>query len=214
MDELLASLIFPIILLVIVLITKWNECNKLKKTKELTAWTVTITDRYRCFDLFTYISRAQKDLELSQPYCIDSNEIEFAKEILNALQQNTAQLYFYDTLPKPKCKSISSCEAYFMFLLHCYLKKIQCADSFLGHNMQNKTISKTDYGSWGVTQYEATNEISDFALVVNKLIYVSLIYLRKSKDFNYLNNEYWINDEQKSLEKIIFTKVIHISQMC
>lgn len=198
--------IFLIIMLILAYIEKRKECSTLERTKDYI---------YYCFrdglsDLFYY----QKKLNLHDDCCITQTEKELTKEILKDFQLHSLHLYFSNNLPKPRCKRINKSTTFFMFLLHSYLTDHQCDYNFLGYEMHSKTISRTDYGSWGVSQYEASYKLTDFAVVINKLLYISLCYLKSTPEFSNLFSEDRYQSELKSLEKIIFTKTIHVTNMC
>lgn len=192
---------------------KSKEYVNEKKLKDVVAWCVTTnsnTFRYN-FDLWEYLSKAQTQLKLLYEYRISTDEEwTLAKVIIENFQKDITQQYFLNKISIPTSKYVISNEIYFMYLLQEYCKNHQCDYKFLNYNMHEETIARKDYGSWGVQHYDATYRLTEFAVVLHKLYYISYMCCKNSSISN-SNAEYW--NKEHSIEDIIDSRIISISSM-
>ena len=205
----------------LIFIVFWGGSRYLKYArtsmlKELVAWCVTKDSaifRYN-LGLWEYIKNAQRKFKLQPQYSISGDaEWEFAKSILDGFCDHLADSFFRDILSYKKfiwLKSLtlvdSNCkEHFFMFHLFCYLTDHYCSDSFLGHDMHQKTLSYESHGMWGGPLYHATYELTDFAVVVNKMRYIAFLFCKKSDIYQ--------NDIAAWLTPTHFTDIIDTRQI-
>lgn len=213
MDEYIVISIILLCILVYVIIKKGMESAKEKKLKEVVAWCATDnSNTFRCnLHLWEYISKAQIKLNLLQEYRISTDEEwNLAKEIIKGFQKDITQKFFSNQLSIPASKYVISEETYFMYLLQRYLEQHQCDYDFLGYDMHKETISHKSYGSWGGPLYDATYALTDFAVVLQKLYYISYMHCKKSSTIN-PKGEYWSNE--RSIEDIIDSRRLSVSRM-
>lgn len=211
MKEYLLPIIVILIIIIVYLIWENRKVALQNRIKKLAAWTITEnSNTYRCnIHLHEYISNEQKNL-LEEYRIVDEDDLEMAKEILSSFQKYLNEQLLINSLVMPKTKHVISGEDFFMFHLQFYLEKHQCDDSFIGYDMHEKTISRTNYGSWGGMLYDATYSLTKFAVVFNKLYYISYCYCKNSKSIN-PDGEYFVNEN--GIENIIDSKRISISRM-
>lgn len=204
MREYIVAILVIACILVYQIMKKIKENTKEKRRKEVVAWCVNEPNRYRDYlYLWEYISNAQIKLNLLQEYRISTDEEwDLAKEIIKGFQKDITRKFFSNQLSLPTSKYVISDETYFMYLLQEYLEQHQFDIEFLGYNMYKETISYKSYGSWGGPLYDATYALTDFAVVFQKIYYISYIHCKNSSAINpkgkYL---YWANEH--SIEDII-----------
>ena len=213
MTEYIVISVVLVCILVYVIIKKGTDNAREKKLKEVVAWCATDNSNiFRCnLHLWEYISNAQIELNLLPEYRISTDEEWIlAKDIIKGFQKDVTQKYFSNQLSIPTSKYVISEETYFMYLLQTYLKQHQCDYDFLGYDMHKETISHKSYGSWGGPLYDATYALTDFAVVLHKLYYISYMHCKNSSPLN-PNGEYWSNEH--SIEDIIDSRQLSVSRM-
>lgn len=213
MTEYIVISVVLVCILVYVIIKKGTDNAREKKLKEVVAWCATDNSNiFRCnLHLWEYISKAQIKLNLLPEYRISTDEEWiFSKDIIKGFQKDVTQKYFSNQLSIPTSKYVISEETYFMYLLQTYLKQHQCDYDFLGYDMHKETISHKSYGSWGGPLYDATYALTDFAVVLHKLYYISYMHCKNSSPLN-PNGEYWSNEH--SIEDIIDSRQLSVSRM-
>lgn len=195
------------------IIKKSIETSREKKLKAVVAWCVTDnSNTFRCnLHLWEYISNAQIKLKLLQEYRISTEEEwDLVKEIIKGLQKDITQKYLNNQISIPTSKYVIPDETYFMYLLQEYCEKHQCDYTFLGYDMHKETVSYQSYGSWGGQLYDATYGLTDFAVVLHKLYYISYMHCKNSTPLN-PNGKYWTNE--RSIENIIDSRKLSVSRM-
>lgn len=212
MEELLAPIIIILVFVFIFLFSKLREFYRDRSLRELVAWSVSTDDHIRCnLSLSNYIVNAQIKLSLPQEHrVLGSVETDYMKEILAEYQRDLSQSYFEGYLKLIKSKYAIPGEHYFMYTLQSYLDDHQCDYEFIGHDMHKKRISYKEYGSCGVTHFDATYSLTDFAIVYHKIYYIAYLFCKNSKVIN-PNGDTYQNDE--FLKEILDTKQIQISRM-
>ena len=195
------------------IIKKSIENSREKKLKAIVAWCATDnsnTFRYN-LHLWEYILNAQIKLNLLPEYRISTDkEWNLAKDIIKGFQRDITQKYFSNQLSIPTSKYVIAGETYFMYLLQGYCEEHQCDYGFLGYDMHKETISYKSYGSWGGLLYDATYSLTDFAMVLHKLYYISYMHCKKSSPLN-PNGEYWSGEH--SIEEIIDSRRLSVSRI-
>nr|WP_287920799.1 hypothetical protein [Ruminococcus sp.] len=202
-----------VVILVYVVIKKSIDNVKEKKLKEVVAWCVADnpTDFRRYLQLWQYVSNAQTDLNLLREYCISTDkEWSLARDIIKGFKKDIIQKFLSNQLSIPTSKYVIPCETYFMYMLLGYCEKHQCDYKFLGYDMHKKTISYENYGSWGGQLYDATYELTDFAIVLYKLYYITYMHCKNSDQLN-TNGEYWTNEH--FIEDTIDSKRLSVSRI-
>lgn len=210
MEELLAPIIFILVFVFIFIFSKLREFYRDRSMRELVAWSVTTDDNTRCnLSLSDYIVKAQNKLSLPQEYRISSDvERNYMNDILAAYQKDLTQSYFKGYLKMIKSKYVVPGEVYFMYSLYTFLSDHQCDYEFLKHNMHKERIFYKEYGSWGATHFDATFAVSDFAIVLHKMHYITCVYCRRNDILRGLVP----NWNEQNLKEILDTKQIQISR--
>lgn len=151
-----------------------------KRLHEHVAWCVSNDSLlYRCgLTLFDYIWNAQVKHDLSKEYrLIADSERTTAKEILKYFQEYLNQAYFKGDLSFSRENVNMASETYFIVLLKYYLEKHEC-ETYFHENKMYTTKSYKSFGRWGGELFEATYELTDYAVVYHKILYtVRLCYL-------------------------------------
>lgn len=210
MEELLAPIIFILVFVFIFFSSKLREFYRDRSLRELVAWSVTTDDNTRCnLSLSDYIVNAQNKLSLPQEYRISGDvERNYMNDIIAAYQKDMMQSYFKGYLKVIKSKYVVPGEVYFMYSLYTFLSDHQCDYEFLNHNMHKERIFYKEYGSWGATHFDATFALSDFAIVLHKMHYITCVYCRR----NDILSGIVPNWNEQNLKEILDTKQIQISR--
>nr|WP_296168680.1 hypothetical protein [uncultured Ruminococcus sp.] len=178
-----------------------------KKLKALVAWSVLDEYKFRSFSsIQNHVSRAQYILKIPIKYQFEDDEWKIVNELISGCQHEIVQRYFNDELPTFTCKSKITGEMYFMFLLQEYLSKHQCDYDFLGHDMHKKLISTKSYDT-GFVSRESSYYLSNFAIVLNKLYYVSHIYCKNCKELSVLGIQF---SDAPYIQEILDTNTITV----
>lgn len=215
----MVQLIYPAVILILsVICYAFYRLHQYKQQDEffhLVAWCVTTDYKSTLsvrpgLDLCHYIGNAQIDQKLPSEYCIRGDtEWQVVKEILKEYQRDLTQSYFNGNLKVMKNKYSIPGEHYFMFSLCNFLREHQCDYEFLRHNMHQETLAYKKYGQWGVTSFDATYSLTEFAIVYHKMYYIVYNFCKASKIFNPKGEAYQYADD---IKKILDTRKIEISQ--
>lgn len=205
-------IIFSLISFIIYCIYKLYQCKKQSRLRYLVSWSVTTyfsnaPSIRPGSDLIDCIYKAQRNLKIPAKYCFtNESELDVLYLLLEEYQRSIAQKFFNFSLNPPKCKKRLSGEQYFMYMLCTMLKQHQCDSEYLRHNMHDKRISYTEYGSWGCPNYDAVYSLSEFALTYHKLYYVTHLFCKNdpilSQTFDFSDSDF--------IKKNIDTKQISI----
>lgn len=153
-----------------------------------------------------YLRNVQNELNLSKEFKIfGETEWQYAEEIIKRYQNYILDKYFDSTLYVPKSKYILTDTDIFMFKFQSYLDS-HLKESFFGeYEMHEKTLKHSgEYFSCSDTTYL----LSDFAVVMAKLYYISFSYCKQSRTLhNHLNPFIKLSD----IESVITTKELTIS---
>lgn len=213
LDRILAILLFILVFVVIIMVSKLRELYKEKKLRDLVSFSV-IGDYCPPLGRYSYVSapyyvimNAQNKYGIKKEYCItEKKENKYMHEIIEEFQKEMARSYFKGELKTIKSKYIMQGENYFMLLLHSYLQEHQCDYNFLGYDMHNERISYKEYDGGG---YMATDTLTEFAVTYHKMYYIAHVYCKNCKPI--VESEIPLFDNEKSIEKILDTKQIEIS---
>lgn len=132
-------------------------------------------------DLF--FPNADKLFLIEEKYWLSGDEeLNIAKEILHAYQKELSQKYFSGHLIASRFICRLSDAEYFLLTLEEFLKKHECERYFIDNEMYTVKNYK-DYGTWGMPLFDATYELTDFAIVYHKMYLIAQMYcltLRKN----------------------------------
>lgn len=163
------------------------------------------------WDARSAIHNAQIKLDIPEICRITTDEEwEYAEEIIEYIRDTALHDYFNEELyiPKLKFRGIWE-EQCFMFWLQTHMQKHECDSHFLGRDLHAKTLDYKSYGSWGGSLSDATYELTDFALVMQKLHYIAYVHNKFDKK---LNPKGTLNNNEKGIEDIIRTRTISVSR--
>lgn len=191
MEDLIAhilALLFSIfVLLAIVAFSKWRELSKERKLRELVSWSA-IGDYCPTLGRYSYVHEllfavwnAQYIDSVDKKYRITEAEKEYVIEVIEAYQKDIARSYFKGHLKLIKSKYEVRGEGYFMLALYGFLSEHQCDYEFLGHDMHKEQISYKRYGESFSAGSDATYALTDFAVVLHKMHYITYMYCRSNE---------------------------------
>ena len=212
MNNYIAAFIWIAVILFSFLIRNYRKYEKQFALYKLVSWVVDDND----YNSRTYLISDAQDKFVSEPeYRIETDEEwNVVKEIITAVKNKTSEYYFkgYLSVPKsvPKTEYHTNFEVYFLYLLHNFLKEHQCESRVLGNDMHNKTLKYEDFGSWGAPLYDATYELSDFAITFYKLYLITHLYCTNNQ---VISSSVTIFNKEESIKTIIDSKTISISRM-
>ena len=213
MESFLAMLLCIFIFVAIIAFRKWHELSLQQELKNLVVWSAICDHPFRAVSghdlpLWSYISNAQIEFQLPQDYRITGDdEWCFAKEILEEYQTNLIRSYLIGNLKLIKSKYAIRGEDYFMLMLYAFLSDHQCDDKFLNHEMHKERVSYKSYGSTFSAGFDATYALTDFAVVLHKMHYITYMYCIENKVLKPFVPEW----NEKNLKKILDTNQIQLS---
>ncbi|MBE6618414.1 MAG: hypothetical protein E7626_01360 [Ruminococcaceae bacterium] len=121
-----------------------------------------------------HILYLQRELSLDEKYRITKDEFPIIADILKCFQQDLIQKYFNGSLPSYKYTD----EICFVINLNAFLDKNECEKDFNGNEMYT-TKNYKEYGTYGMTSFSATYELTDYAVTYHKLYYITQLYYLK-----------------------------------
>ena len=204
------------VLATIVAFSKWRELSQERKLRELVSWSA-LGDYCPALSRYSYISKlliaalnAQYDDSIDKKYRItEEADKKYVIEIIEEYQKDIMRSYFKGHMKLIKSKYAVSGKDYFLIALCGFLKDHQCDDKFLGHDMRKERLEYKHYGDWGGPCYDATYSLTDFAVVFNKLYYITYMYCKNSKITNPNGNCF---SNEKFIQEILDTKQIQVSR--
>lgn len=212
------------VILVLIVLYLWGRVRSHRESELLykfVAWCVSKDDLvYRCnLSLLHYVHNAQISLKISDSHSIRGDiERGYAKSILDGFTSYLCESYFCHKINRDNLRKLGKWEKidgyfieihFFMFQLYNYLSSHQCDSHFLGQDMHCKTLSRKDYGMWGGPLYDATYELTDFAVVFHKMLYISYMFCKNSSIYADVISKY---ATEQSYIDVINTKQISISR--
>lgn len=169
------TIIILLVLLTIYLIDK----NSLQKAlKDRVAWCVTADDNEKRYGLtlLEYLNNVKAELKYK---IVDEEETSISEYILKQYQSELLQSYFNEQIKQSRKeiepKYHSQGQGYFFITLSDFLSKHECESRFYDKEMYN-TKSYKSYGTWGVPLFDATYELTDFAVVYHKMYYLAQLF--------------------------------------
>lgn len=213
MVDFLLVLLFAMILCLSVFFPKYRQHREHTTLYNLVSWCVTKDSSfYRCnLPLYSYVFNAQNDLDIPSQYRLSvSQDKTTVEELLTFFQNELTKNYFEGSLKCVKSKYVIPGDHFFMFALNSFLREHQCDSCFNGHDMHKKTLSYSSHGSWGAPLFDASYELSDFAVIYHKLYYISYLFCKNSKVLNTKGDAY---RNSESIKKILDTRQIDISRI-
>ena len=224
------AIIIILILIVVFLSHKLYEHYKERDLFNKVAWCVTEdSNMYRCnlrlIDWLRsvpfystkkkppdcFLPNSDKLFPIHEKYFIQGDEeYNIAKEILKQYQRDLIQKYLSGKLSTdPSIRKLTEAE-YFLFTLQEFLEKHECETTFNGNEMY-KIKDYKSHGNWGGPLFDATYELTDYAVVYHKIYYITEMYcltLREnSLDTNSLS---FIKTEET--KKVIDTREMKVSR--
>ena len=217
MDDRLLFTFYLLAIISAIVFFKLRELFRLKRTKKLVAWAVLgdydaiVGPKSYTQALWSDIKNAQYTFKLSKEYSIiEENDVILCHDIIREYQNHMAKRYFLDTLPNYQTKKRLSSKDYFMATLYDFLSDHQCDHEFIGHIMCEKRLKYIEYGTWGVTNYDATYALSDFAIIYHKLLYITFCYCKNCLAFNPEKDSTWRETRENSLKNAITKKQLDV----
>lgn len=226
MEGFIFTLIVVLIFTVGYLISQVKKYSQWKSLQQKISWCATKDSHlYRDFSLLTYLECLSKNADcnyqfpfvkkmrpINNRYILDSDEErEIAKQILDIYREDLCERFLANRLSINIAPNLKDAE-YFVLSLKCFLEEHQCDFDIRGIEMHTQTIHHQDYGCWGGPLYDATYEISEFAIVYHKLLYITQEYhLAMQKDLT--NEESIYHNAIQNTQNIINTKQIKITRM-
>jgi len=195
---------------------KWREYSQEKKLRELVSWSA-LGDYSPALGRYSYLSEllyavlnAQYDDAIDKKYRITEEfEKQYVREIIEEYQKDIMRSYFKGHLKLIKSKYVVNGEDYFLITMRDFLESHQCDEKFLCHDMHEEIVEYKRYGDWGGPCYDATYALTDFAIVFNKLYYITYLYCKHSKIANPRGNRF---SNEMFIKEILDTKQIQISR--
>lgn len=197
------------IIIIIYFVDKFKKFN-IEKEKKLYVsriihgdWQI---DHYHIDYDFYYFEMVQRELKLADTYKLTKDDKEQVTKIFAAFKNDLSEKYFSDRIGLPKSKLRINFDTFLMYYLYLFLDKGYCSSFFCEEPMHKETITHKSYPDDG---YDATYSVTEFAVVVFKLLYISYMYCKNS---TVLNPNGKIFNNEKHVEELIDTKTISI--MC
>lgn len=205
------SIICILLIVSCCLIVKLNEFDFEKKKKRFVGqiihgdWQI---DHFHINNYdFSYFEIIQKKLNLSDVYSLNNGDKEQVIKIIEAFKKNLSEKYFSDRLVLPKPKYRISDNEFLMLSLYLFLDENTSSTYFCKEPMHKNTVA---YKSYGFNEYDATYSVTEFAIIVYKLLYIAYVYCQNSEALNPKGNIF-NNANKEYIEKLINTETICIS---
>lgn len=132
------------------------------------------------------IASIQYELQIPDQYKLTHSDENATNKIFRCYIRNLSLQFAKDELNHTRYITRMREEEYFMFSLHCYLKKHEADTSFADEPLyiseSKKTINKL---GWGYrTVYEEEGKLTEFGRTYVKLQLISLTYCQKNERIN------------------------------
>lgn len=158
-----------------------------------------------------FFPNADKLFLIEEKYWLKGDEEQdIAKEILQAYQKELSQKYFSEQLIANRLIFKLSDEEYFLLTLKNFLEKYECETTFLGNKMYNTKEYKS-YGSWGAPLFDATYELTDYAVVYHKMYLIAQMYCLTLQK-NPLDTSTLSFQSSEYTKKVLDTREIKVSR--
>ena len=201
------SLMICMVLLIVYLIDKLNKFNIEKNKKDYVSriihgdWQI---DHYYYDYRFDYFEMIQRQLNLADEYKLTKDNKEQVVKILKEFKKNLSEKYFSNRIHLPKTKHHIDNDTFLTYSLYLFLDERYCSTFFCEEPMHKETITHKSSDGGG---YSATYSVTEFAITVFKLLYISYMYCKKSET---LNPKGTFFKNEKHIEKLISTKEISV----
>ena len=158
-----------------------------------------------------FFPNADKLFPIDEKYRIQGDEERnIAKEILKEYQRDLIQKYFLGELGTNRfIRKLTKAE-YFLYTLQEFLQKHECETTFNGIKMY-ETKEYKSYGSWGVPLFSATYELTDYAVVYHKIIYIAEMYRLTLRE-NPLDTESYYFKSAEATKEVIDSRKMKVSR--
>ena len=193
-------------LLLIYFISKLNKFNIERDKKECVGQIIHGDWQIDRFHINYDFEMVQRQLQLADEYTLFKDDKEQVTKILDAFKNDLSEKYFSNRIGFPKTRFSIDSATFLMYFLYLFLDKRYCSTFFCEEFMHKETVAYESYPDNG---YKATYSVTEFAVVVFKLLYISYMYCKNSSTLN-PKGEFFNNEKQ--IEKLITTKTITV--MC
>lgn len=196
-----------LILFIIYLIYKESNLRIEKRKKEYVCkiihgdWQI---DHYHVNYNFSYFETMQRHLELPEKYKFTQNDEKQVIRVFKEFKKILSEKYYSNRIDLPKTKYTLDTDTFLFYSLYIFLDKRYCSPYFCGEPMHKETIAHEYYS---INDYRGTYKVTDFAIVVFKLLYTSYIYCKNSKTLN-PKGDFFKNESL--IEELIDTQKISI----
>lgn len=194
MSYFLLAIIFALFILGVHLVKTFSNTRKNSRLFNLVSWCTSKSDRERRYNLslLDHLHNAQIELNINASFRVAGNcDRSYAKQILDGFTSYLSDSFYCEKIDYNYCNlkklyRYARVDGYpiemhfFMFQLFEYLFSHRCDYDFLDNKMHKNVLEYKQYGSWGGTLFDATYELSDFAVVVFKMMYISYKFCRNS----------------------------------
>lgn len=201
------SLIVLLVLFIIYLICKINRFNIEKEKKEYVCeiihghWQF---DHYHKNYNFAYLEMLQGCLKVADSYKFRKDDEKQVMKIFEEFKKNMSEKYFSNRIGLPKTKYLISNDDFLMYHLYLFLNDKYYSIFFCDEPMHKEKVS---YKINDCGETDSTYSVTEFAIVVFKLLYIAYMYCKNSKTLN-SKGENFMNE--KWIEELIDTKTIRI----
>jgi hypothetical protein len=155
-----------------------------------------------------FFPRGAKMFPIEASYRLTEEEREMAKKIICEYQQDMIATYFYDNLSSHISIYKLTEPEYFIYTLTEFLMKNQCKDMVAGQKMYD-TLDFRNHGEYGRILYDATLQLTDFAVAYHKMLYIAQNYYLMFQK-NPQDEDSWIYVATQNTKNVIDTKTIGV----
>ena len=217
------------VLVFCILVYKTYQYSLEKKLQSHVSWCVTDDPNlHRCnMSLLAWLCKVPHYSKKKSPDCFFPNadklfliedkywlngdeELNTAKEILREYQKDLSQKYFSGYLIASRLKCKLSDAEFFLLTLKEFLEKHECETTFCGNKMY-KTKEYKSYGSWGLPLFDATYELTDFAVVYHKMYLIAQVYCLTLRE-NPLDTNTLYFQWTESAKEVLDTREMKVSR--
>lgn len=215
MKTVLAMLLSVFVFVAVIAFEKWYKYAQEQKLRDLVSWSA-IGDYSPSLGRHSYVSEllitvlnAQYNDAIDKKHRItEEAEKQYVNEIIEEYQKDIMRSYFKGYLKMIRSKYVVQGKDYFMLSMYAFLSEHQCDYKFLEYDMHKDRISHKSYGSTFGAGFEATYALTDFAIVLHKMHYITYMYCRGNDILRGFVPEW----NEKNLKQILDTKQIQISR--
>lgn len=209
------------ILVFVLYLFQLRKNREVSNLHRLVAWVASKDNKiFRCnLSLLNYIHNIQNSLDIKDSRRVSGDtERNYAQIILDDFVLYLSDAFLCKKLVCDNFEKLCKYEKidgyfieihFFMFQFHKYLRSHECDSIFLGYDMYKSAISYNKKGMWGGELFDATYEISDFAVVFHKLCYITFMFCMKSSIFSYEVSKFISED---SFAEVIDNRQIQITR--